>query len=183
MRGKHPLERLFVPRRLDDGVTQADEERLSRNEVLCLRDRVREAPWRALSRVVQTRPAGHVARLSRVVKVEPVAVEVVLDRSLLLAGNDQNLRDSSRHDLLDDVLNHRLPTYGQHLLRLRLRSRQQPRADARSWDDSARYARDGSRQFTPFSRSARGGRAASSNTSATVFASHPRSRQNVRSRI
>jgi hypothetical protein len=63
------------------------------------------------------------------------SVEVVLDRALAPAGDDQDVGQPRPHGLLDDVLDRRLVEQRQHLLRLGLRRRQEPRAESRSRDD------------------------------------------------
>ena len=57
-------------------------------------------------------------------------VEVVLDRPLLAAGDDDDLLDAGRDGLLDRVLDDRLVDQRQHLLGLRLGGGEEPRAPA-----------------------------------------------------
>ena len=62
-------------------------------------------------------------------------VEVILDGALAVAADDEDLLDAARERLFDDVLDGRLIDDWQHLLRRRLRSRQEARAVACCWND------------------------------------------------
>ena len=64
-----------------------------------------------------------------------VAVEVVLERSLAAAGDEQDVLEAGGHGLLDDVLDGRLVDDRQHLLGRRLGGRQEPRAEPGRGDD------------------------------------------------
>ena len=57
-----------------------------------------------------------------------IPIEVVLDRALPNRGDEDDLCDARSHGLFDDVLDDRLIDDGEHLLRLRLRRRQESRA-------------------------------------------------------
>ena len=73
-----------------------------------------------------------------------IGVEVVLDRALAPAGDEQHARDAGPHQLLDHVLDDRLVDDRQHLLRLRAGRRQQARAEPGDRDHRVgdRHARD-----------------------------------------
>ena len=57
-------------------------------------------------------------------------VEVILDGALAVAADDEDLLDAARERLFDDVLDGRLIDDWQHLLRRRLRRRQEARTVA-----------------------------------------------------
>jgi hypothetical protein len=96
-----------------------------------------------------------------------VEVEVILDRALLAAGDDDDLLDAGRDRLLDGVLDDRLVDQRQHLLRLRLRGGQEASAPAGGREDSLADAHRTSRgseergmsaeKYTPGPRRARPG--------------------------
>ena len=62
-------------------------------------------------------------------------VEVVLDRVLALAGDDDDAGEARGHRLLDHVLDDRLVHEGQHLLGLRLRGGEEAGAEAGGRED------------------------------------------------
>ena len=72
--------------------------------------------------------------LERVLELE-VAVEVVLDGALAAAGDDEDVGEPGRDRLLHHVLDRRLVDDRQHLLRLALRGREEPRAETGGGDD------------------------------------------------
>ena len=57
-------------------------------------------------------------------------VEVILDRALVAAGDEDHVGDAGRRRLLDRVLDQRLVDDRQHLLRARLGDRQEAAAEA-----------------------------------------------------
>jgi hypothetical protein len=108
------------------------------------RHRVAEAERLPLAHVVQVGQVGQAA--DRVERLDlarrrqlglelGVAVEVVADRPLAPAGDDQDVGDATGHGFLDHVLDRRLVEDGQHLLGLRLRRREEAGAEAGRRDD------------------------------------------------
>ena len=63
-------------------------------------------------------------------------VEVILDRPLVAARHDDQLTESGGDGLLHHVLDDRLVDDRKHLLRLGLRSREEPRTEARRREDA-----------------------------------------------
>ena len=106
-------------------------------------DRVAEPERVALADVVDVGELGDVlhlleqvvlALLLEVVLELEVAVEVVLDRALAAAGDDEDVGEPGPHRLLDHVLDRRLVDDRQHLLGLALGGRQEPGPEARGGD-------------------------------------------------
>ena len=62
-------------------------------------------------------------------------IEVILDRALVAAGDEDEALDPRGRGLLDCVLNERLVDDGQHFLRHRLGRRQEARAQPRHGED------------------------------------------------
>ena len=113
-------------------IREDDREGFVADQLLGHEHRVPEAQLLLLTHVADL---GHVADLThlaqhldiatlleQVLKLEAV-VEVVLDGSLLAAGDDDDLLDPGGHGLLDRVLDDRLIHQRQHLLGLRLGGR------------------------------------------------------------
>ena len=128
----------------DDVVRQDHRERLVADEVLGHEDRVAEAELLLLADVRHLGQVADVADLPEHLDValllEQVLelvreVEVVLDRPLLAGGDDDDLLDPGGDGLLDRVLDDRLVDERQHLLRLRLRGRQEASAPAGGGED------------------------------------------------
>jgi hypothetical protein len=67
-----------------------------------------------------------------------IAVEVVLDRVLTAAGDDEDVVETRRNRLFHHVLDGRFVDDRQHFLRLALRHRQEPRSEAGRGDDGFR---------------------------------------------
>ena len=70
------------------------------------------------------------------------AVEVVLDRALASAGDDEYVVDAGGDRLFDHVLDDRLVHDRQHLFRLRLGGGQEPRAETRGRNDGLHLGDD-----------------------------------------
>ena len=68
-------------------------------------------------------------------------VEVILDRVLAAAGDEDDVVDAGRDRLLDAVLDDRLVDQRQHFLRLRFRGGKEARAEAGGGEDG--FADDG----------------------------------------
>ena len=107
------------------------------------RHRVPEAERIALADVVDVGEVGRelhflqevvLARVVEEVLELEVAVEVVLDRALVAAGDDQDVGEPGLHGLFDDVLDRGLVDDRQHLLGRALRRRQEARAQAGGGD-------------------------------------------------
>ncbi len=75
-----------------------------------------------------------VAGLGEPVQQLGVPVEVVLDRPLVAPGDEEDLLQALFHHLFHDVLDHRLPAHGEHLLGLGLGGRKQAGAQTRYRD-------------------------------------------------
>jgi hypothetical protein len=115
-----------------DVVAEQNRERLVADMLTRDRDGVTEAQRVALTDVVDVGQVvddayvvEHVelAGLLEVVLELEVAVEVVLDRVLAAARDDEDVAQARRHRFLHHVLDRRLVDNGQHLLRLALRHR------------------------------------------------------------
>ena len=96
-------------------------------------DRVPEPGRPRLTGVEQLEPGGGVDQ--RVGVELRVGVEVILDRALAAAGDEQHPVDPRSYELLHDVLHNRLVDERQHLLGLRARRRQQAGAEPRDRHD------------------------------------------------
>ena len=64
-----------------------------------------------------------------------VHVEVIFDRVLAAAGDDDDVADAGLDGFLDAVLNDRLVDEDEHLFRLRLRRREKPGAESGGRED------------------------------------------------
>ena len=123
----------------DHVVGQDDRERLVADELLGHQHRVAQAQLLLLAHVADL---DHVADLPHAPEHLDVAlvleqvlelvvvVEMVLDRPLLAAGDDDHLLDAGGDCLLDAVLDDRLVDQRQHLLGLRLGRGQESRPPA-----------------------------------------------------
>ena len=128
----------------DDVVRKDDRERLVTDEVLGHQDGMPEAQLLLLTDVGHLGEVADVADLPEHVDValllEQVLelvrqVEVVLDRPLLAGRDDDDLLDPGGDRLLDRVLDDRLVDEREHLLRLRLRGRQEAGAPSGGGED------------------------------------------------
>ncbi len=118
-------------------VGQDDREGLVADQLLGHQDGVAEAELLLLADVGDLGQVADVtdapehldvaALLEQVLELER-EIEVVLDRPLLAAGDDDDLLDAGGDRLFDGVLDDRLVDERQHLLRLSLRRRQEPGA-------------------------------------------------------
>jgi hypothetical protein len=127
-----------------DVVAEHDHERLVPHVALRGGDRVPEPERFLLADVVDGGHVGDLADLLQLVEL-PLGlqevlelhgpVEVVLDRTLPAASDDQDLGDPGPDGLLDHVLDRRLVDDRQHLLGLRLGGRQEAGAHAGRGDD------------------------------------------------
>ena len=106
-------------------------------------DRVSEAERIALPHVVDAREVGRLGDAGQSLDVAlvaqdllqlEVAVEVVLEGPLAATGDEQDVLEPGGNRLLDDVLDGGLVDDREHLLRRRLRCRQEPRAESSSGD-------------------------------------------------
>src|SRR5262249_47437657 len=75
-------------------------------------------------------------------------VEVILDRVLAAAGDDDDVVGAGRDRFLDAVLDDRLVAAVEGLLRLRLGRRKKSRAEARGGEDG--FADDGHREIVTY---------------------------------
>ena len=116
----------------------------SSDEVPRLEDRVPEAERGLLPDVGDRDQVRDLAHLAEQVVFAPLlehplelegSVEVVLDRVLAAAGDDDDPLDPGGAGLLDDVLDQRPVDQRQHLLGLRLGGRQESGAEARGGED------------------------------------------------
>src|SRR5207245_143643 len=79
-------------------------------------------------------------------------VEMVLDRHLAAARDEEDLVDPGIAGFLDRVLDQRLVDEGEHLLRLRLGRGEKPGAESRGGEDgfsNARHRRENSKDPEP----------------------------------
>jgi hypothetical protein len=81
-----------------------------------------------LAQPIHLRRLGHLAPLAQRVLQLVRVVEVIDDRDLPAARDHHDVRDARPHRLLDHQLDRRNVDDRQHLLRDRLRGRQEPRA-------------------------------------------------------
>src|SRR5439155_740830 len=132
-------------RAADDVVAEEHTKRLLADEGAGARDGVAQAQRLLLPQVRDGRQLGdrldlcqllHLAAIVQVVLQLEGGVEVVLDRALAAAGDDDDLLQPRRHRLLDDVLDGRLVDEGQHLLGLGLGRGQEPRAETGRGEDA-----------------------------------------------
>src|SRR5438094_743519 len=126
-----------LPRR-DDVVAQEHGERLVAHERARTEDGVAQPERLFLPHVGHRRQLRDRPDLGELLDFAPVVqvvleleggVKVVLDRALAPTGHDDDLREARRDRLLDDVLDHGLVDEREHLLRLRLRRREESRSE------------------------------------------------------
>ena len=153
-------------RRLQDGragridrdvVAQQDPERLVPDERRGAKDGVPESEWTWLPHVhdprgahqrLQVLQSGWPARLLQMVVQLDVGVEMVLDRALRPAGDDQDLPHPAGHGFFDDELDRGLVHERDHFLRLGFRVGEETSAETGRWND--RLHRRG--QSAPFDK-------------------------------
>src|SRR5262249_38735370 len=128
---------------VDEIVAEEHDERLVADVLARHPDRVAETQRLALTDEVDGGEVGERLdlfqrfRLATFFELElelDVAIEVVFEASLAPAADHEDVVDAGAHCLLDYVLDGRLVHHRQHLLRLRLRRRKEPRAEPRSRD-------------------------------------------------
>ena len=138
----------------EDRIAQRHQERLLAGEVLGAQHGVAQALLHALAGVEEVGLEGfEIEFLEQVLLVGlgsaceqlGVVIEMVLDRGLAAAGDEQDLLDSVGDQFFDHVLHDGLARHRQHLLGLRLGGRQQPRAqprhgDYRAFDHNSEYS-------------------------------------------
>src|SRR5215210_357538 len=148
----------------DDVVGQDDGEWLVAYQVLRHEHRVAKAQLLLLPHV---RDLGEVADVADLAELLDLAlllekvlelvrqVEVILDRPLLAARDEDDLLDPGSDRLLDGVLNDRLVNERQHLLGECLRRREEAGAPARDWKEgfsdahrTSEIGRAGRRKYT-----------------------------------
>src|SRR5207247_8872486 len=140
-------------RRLQDGragridrdvVAQQDPERLVPDEGRGAKDRVPESErtWlphvhdpRGAHQRLQVLQSGWPARLLQMVVQLDVGVEMVLDRALRPAGDNQDLPHPARHGFFDDELDRRLVHERDHFLRLGFRVGEETSGETGGWND------------------------------------------------
>src|SRR4029453_16608550 len=120
----------------DDVVAEQDRERLVADVLLGNADGVAQPERHLLPDVVHLGHLGDGPHLGELLVLAllgqdafqlPGTVEVVLDRALAAAGDDQDVFEAGPYRLLDDVLDRRLVDHRQHLLGLVLGRRQEAR--------------------------------------------------------
>jgi hypothetical protein len=130
--------------RHDDVVAQQHRERLARNVVLGQGHRRAEPQRLGLADVVDTGQVRDGANLLQLVELagllEPVlelerAIEVVLDRPLAAARDDEDVLDPGPHRLFHHVLNGGLVHDREHLLGLGLGRGEEPGSEPGRGDD------------------------------------------------
>ena len=113
-------------------VAQKHSERLITYERLRAQNRVPQALRLLLTNIMQIDIANLLhhrqqlvlAMLAQVQLQLQIIVEMILNRALVMPGDDQNILDSRSQCLFNDILNRRLIYNRQHLLRTSLRRRQ-----------------------------------------------------------
>jgi hypothetical protein len=134
----HPPHDVALTIEADDRIPQGDDERLVADERARRQDRVPQPERPALPRVkVLHRRAFERQRLEQLFFAAFaerlyelfVDVEMIFDRCLPRSRHEQNPVHPGGRQLFEDVLHHRLAADRQHFLRLRLRRRQQARAE------------------------------------------------------
>ncbi len=133
----------------DDVVGQDHRERLVAHQLLGHQDSVAQAQLFLLAYVGdlgQVRDGSDLAqlvdlapRLQELLQLE-VQIEVILDRPLLAAGDDDDLLDAGLDRLFDSVLDDRLVNEREHLLRLRLGGREEAGPPSRGRKDRLAYS-------------------------------------------
>ena len=138
----HLLDRRRV--RVDHVVAQDDGERLVADELARDEHGVAEAERLALADVGEVDQVRDLADLGELLALAARLekrleldrdVEVILDRVLAAAGDEDDVVDAGGDRFLDAVLDDRLVDERQHLLRLRLGGRQEPGAEAGGGED------------------------------------------------
>ncbi len=129
---------------VDDVVTEQHRERLVADVHPRAQHGVAEPARIALAHVVHLgevgrvvdllEPSGVALRLEGRLELAD-AIEVVLERVLVAARDHEHVGQTGRDRLLDDVLDRRLVDDRKHLLRHRLRGRQEASAEACRGDD------------------------------------------------
>jgi hypothetical protein len=110
---------------------------------------VPQAEWLFLAHVAHRGQLGDGLDLGQLVQLSTVPqvvlelerlVEVILDRTLVAAGDNDDLGQAGGHRLLDHVLDCRLVHQGQHFLGLCLGGGQKSRAEPGRGEDGLAYA-------------------------------------------
>ncbi len=123
----------------DEHVAKQHGERLIAHQVARDQHGVTEAERLFLSRVADLHHvrdiADHLGLLFLAVLLEEIfekwrSVEVILDRALAAAGDNDDVLDAGSHAFFSDILNLRLIDNGQHFFGLRFGGRQKTRAQA-----------------------------------------------------
>ncbi len=144
MRGHHSQKQVWYGAGSENGITQRDDKGTIPHELASLQHSMSSAQWNALARVeeahtqVVARYLLHHLRLAFADQLSDqplIAIEMVFDGALRPAGDEQQLLDASRGQLLYNVLDSGLPPHRQHLLWLRLCRRQEARPHARYEDN------------------------------------------------
>ena len=135
-----PMHDIARTRQADDRIAQRDDERIVTNEVPRAPDRMPQSARPILSRVIEVDVPRLEFKLRELIFLTAlpqradqfrIFIKMVLDTALALAGNEENLLHVAASQFLDNILNDRLLTDRQHLLRLALGRRQQPRPQPR----------------------------------------------------
>jgi len=124
-------------------VAQRDYEVFGGRELLATRDRVAQPQGAALADCVEACGVGGETILAGLVggvigSQAAGRVEVVLDRALAVGGHEEDVGHTGGGQLLSHGLNDRPRAEGQHLLRLRLRDRIEPRTAPGRGDNRSR---------------------------------------------
>lgn len=130
--------------RIDEVVTEKHGKRLITHVICGLQHGMPETAWLTLPDVVDVcefrrppdliEPLGVMTLLQRLLDFI-CAIEVVFEGTLGAAGDEQNVREACGSSLFHYVLNRGSIDDGQHLLRRRLRRRQESRSKTSSRDD------------------------------------------------
>ena len=141
----------------DDRVAKRDDERFLRHERTRRQHGVAQTQRLALTRVevlhvgaleLQRGEQFFLAVFTKQLHQLFVDVEMILERRLARAGDEQDAPQPIAGQLFADVLHHRLTADRQHLFRLRFGRRQQPRPKPGDRDDGDVDAHDRGRIIT-----------------------------------
>ena len=130
----------------ENGIAQRHQERLFAGEVLGAENGVAQPALQSLAGVkevglqrleLQFPQQVLLVGLRQRLEQFRVVVEVVLDRRLAAAGDEQDLLDAVRNQFLHHVLHDRLARHRQHFLGLRFGGRQQAGPQTRDGNDCA----------------------------------------------
>ena len=120
----HARDGVGLGMQAEDRIAQSHDKRIVPGEMLTRKDRVAQAFGRALASVEKLCIAGF-------------EVEMILNRRLVAAGDEQDLLDAVGRQLVDDVFDDRFSRHRQHFLGLRTGGGQKSGAESGNGNNSA----------------------------------------------